>query len=129
VHAVQVGPANRAERQQGIGIESLGQRLFREPPELDAGFSEISTMALRTASAPSTALEALRASEGRLPDFTELAARAATETAARLGWPAPPDPAGAIDRAEYDLAILDRLARAGRPELSLPSAKRSARTI
>ncbi len=56
----------------------------------------------------------MRASEGRLPDFTELAARAATATAARLGWPAPPEPADAIDSAEYDLAVLDRLAAAGR---------------
>ena len=62
------------------------------------------------------ALEALRASEGRLPDFTELARRAETATAARLGWPGPPDPADAIDGAEHDLAILDRLAAAGRPD-------------
>jgi ATP-dependent helicase/nuclease subunit B len=62
------------------------------------------------------ALEALRASEGRLPDFTELAARAATATAARLGWPAPAEPSDAIDCAEYDLATLDRLAAAGLPD-------------
>jgi hypothetical protein len=62
------------------------------------------------------ALEVLRASEGRLPDFTELARRAETATTARLGWPAPPDPADAIDTAEHDLAILDRLAAAGRPD-------------
>jgi hypothetical protein len=62
------------------------------------------------------ALEALRATEGRLPDFTELARRAETATTARLGWPGPPDPADAIDSAEYDLAILDRLATAGRPD-------------
>jgi ATP-dependent helicase/nuclease subunit B len=55
------------------------------------------------------ALEAVRAAEGRLPDFAELARRAETATAARLGWPAPPDPAEAIDDAEHDLAILDRL--------------------
>jgi ATP-dependent helicase/nuclease subunit B len=60
------------------------------------------------------ALEALRASEGRLPDFTELARRAETATAARLGWPGPPDPMDAIDDAEHDLAILERLATAGR---------------
>jgi ATP-dependent helicase/nuclease subunit B len=36
------------------------------------------------------ALEALRATEGRLPDFSELARRAETATAARLGWPHPP---------------------------------------
>lgn len=59
------------------------------------------------------ALEALRASEGRLPDFTELARRAETATTARLGWPGPPDPMQAIDSAEYDLAILERLATVG----------------
>ena len=55
------------------------------------------------------ALEAVRAAEGRLPDFAELARRAETATTARLGWPAPPDPSDAIDDAEHDLAILDRL--------------------
>jgi len=55
------------------------------------------------------ALEAVRAVEGRLPDFAELARRAETATTARLGWPAPPDPAEAIDDAEHDLAVLDRL--------------------
>ncbi len=55
------------------------------------------------------ALEAVRAAEGRLPDFAELARRAETATTARLGWPAPPDPTEAIDDAEHDLAILDRL--------------------
>src|SRR4029077_6012649 len=55
------------------------------------------------------ALEAVRAAEGRLPDFAELARRAETATTARLGWPASPDPAEAIDDAEHDLAVLDRL--------------------
>jgi RecB family exonuclease len=55
------------------------------------------------------ALETVRAAEGRLPDFTELARRAETATTARLGWPAPPDPTEAIDDAEHDLSILDRL--------------------
>jgi RecB family exonuclease len=54
-------------------------------------------------------LEAIRAAEGLLPDFAELARRAETVTTARLGWPAPPDPADAIDEAEHDLAVLDRL--------------------
>jgi ATP-dependent helicase/nuclease subunit B len=62
------------------------------------------------------ALEAWRATEGRLPDFTELARHAETATAPRLGWPGPSDPADAIDSAEHDLAILDRLAAAGRPD-------------
>jgi len=55
------------------------------------------------------ALEVLRAAEGRLPGFVELARRAACEDGARLGWPAPADPNDAIDCAEFDLAVLDRL--------------------
>jgi len=55
------------------------------------------------------ALEILRAAEGRLPGFDELARRAAGEGATRLGWPAPRRPALAIDDAEFDLAVLDRL--------------------
>ena len=55
------------------------------------------------------ALEALRAAEGVLPDFAALARRAETATNARLGWPAPSDVAEAIDEAEYDLALLERL--------------------
>jgi RecB family exonuclease len=54
-------------------------------------------------------LEVFRAAEGVLPDFAELARRAETATNARLGWPAPVDPAEAIDEAEYDLALLNRL--------------------
>jgi RecB family exonuclease len=60
-------------------------------------------------------LEVFRAAEGVLPDFAELARRAETATNARLGWPAPVDPTEAIDEAEYDLALLNRL-EAGRPE-------------
>ncbi|MFN8543619.1 MAG: PD-(D/E)XK nuclease family protein [Candidatus Binatia bacterium] len=51
------------------------------------------------------ALEVLRAAEGRLPGFEALAARVAGRTG-RLGWPAPEDPAAAIDEAECDLAVL-----------------------
>jgi RecB family exonuclease len=60
-------------------------------------------------------LEVFRAAGGVLPDFAELARRAETATNARLGWPAPADPAEAIDEAEYDLALLNRL-EAGRQE-------------
>lgn len=53
------------------------------------------------------ALEALRAAEGRLPGFDELAARAEQVTEARVGWPAPRAPEDAIDAAEHDLALLN----------------------
>lgn len=55
------------------------------------------------------ALEIFRAAEGRLPGFDELARRAAGDRPARLGWPAPERPADAIDDAEFDLAVLDKL--------------------
>lgn len=55
------------------------------------------------------ALEALRAAEGELPGFDELAARAELVAGARVGWPAPENPDEAIDEAEHDLALLDGL--------------------
>ncbi|MCB9898549.1 MAG: PD-(D/E)XK nuclease family protein [Planctomycetes bacterium] len=61
------------------------------------------------------ALEALRAAEGELPGFDELAERAETTADTRLGWPAPSRPEDAIDESEHDLALLDTLL--DRPEL------------
>jgi ATP-dependent helicase/nuclease subunit B len=55
------------------------------------------------------ALETLRAAEGYLPGFYELADRAAAAIELRLGWPAPPQEQQAIDHAEFDLALLQRL--------------------
>jgi ATP-dependent helicase/nuclease subunit B len=55
------------------------------------------------------ALEAMRAAEGHLPDFEELSVVASTVRELRLGWPAPASPADAIDNAEFDLALLDKL--------------------
>jgi ATP-dependent helicase/nuclease subunit B len=54
-------------------------------------------------------LELMRAAEGRLPGFAELARRAACEQATRLGWPAPANEHVAIDTAEFDLAVLNKL--------------------
>jgi ATP-dependent helicase/nuclease subunit B len=54
-------------------------------------------------------LELLRAAEGRLPGFGELASRAEQGGAARIGWPAPARPEDAIDAAEHDLALLETL--------------------
>jgi RecB family exonuclease len=52
------------------------------------------------------ALEALRAAEGVLPGFAELARRADATSKTRMGWPAPESPEAAIDPSEYDLATL-----------------------
>jgi RecB family exonuclease len=53
-------------------------------------------------------LEVLRAAEGTLPAFADLSRRAEQAAGARAGWPAPRDPADAIDEAEHDLALLSR---------------------
>lgn len=63
-------------------------------------------------------LEVLRAVTGRLPDFAELARQAESTGEGRAGWPAPADPARAIDDAEYDLSELRRL-------VLLPAAERA----
>jgi ATP-dependent helicase/nuclease subunit B len=70
------------------------------------------------------ALEILRAAEGRLPSLREFKERAASSAHTRLDWPAPSDPAIAIDDAEYDLASLQ-------VALKLPSdvSKGSARYL
>ncbi len=55
------------------------------------------------------ALDLERARTGRIPDFRQVERRASEEVRARLAWPAPPDPARAIDDAEHDLAVLSKL--------------------
>ncbi len=56
-------------------------------------------------------LDVQRATTGRIPDVDQLERDAALESAARLAWPAPPDPREAIDEIEHDLAVLGRLLR------------------
>jgi CRISPR/Cas system-associated exonuclease Cas4 (RecB family) len=67
-------------------------------------------------------LEALRAAEGPLPSFEEIARRARGEGGARLGWPAPERCEDAIDDAEYDLALLAPLLDAD-PETTRGTAR------
>jgi len=70
------------------------------------------------------ALEILRAAEGRLPSLREFKERAAASAQTRLDWPAPANPAIAIDDAEYDLASLQAALK-----LPADSAKGSARYL
>jgi CRISPR/Cas system-associated exonuclease Cas4 (RecB family) len=55
-------------------------------------------------------LEVLRAAEGTLPAFSNLARLGEETASARAGWPAPREPALAIDEAEHDLSLLARAA-------------------
>jgi ATP-dependent helicase/nuclease subunit B len=85
----------------GIAVGAAERRLYLSYPRLDLqqGRPRVPSF---------YALEAIRAAEGRLPNFAELDRRAEAESSARIGWPAPEDPAEAIDHAEYDLAVLAR---------------------
>jgi ATP-dependent helicase/nuclease subunit B len=60
------------------------------------------------------ALELPRAIDGRLPRLKEFEARTREASPARLNWPAPSDPASAIDDTEYDLATLARAPNSAR---------------
>ena len=86
----------------GIAAGAAEQRLYLSYPRLDLEQARPRVPSFY-------ALDAARAAEGRLPNFAELDRRAEAESAARLGWPAPANPADAIDHAEYDLAVLDTL--------------------
>jgi ATP-dependent helicase/DNAse subunit B len=90
----------------GLAVGAAERRLYVSYPRLDLqqGRPRVPSF---------YALEALRAAEGRLPNFAELDRRAEAESSARVGWPAPDDPAEAIDHAEYDLAVLARFLNSG----------------
>jgi hypothetical protein len=55
------------------------------------------------------ALDVMRAVTGRIPDHEALQEAAALEGNASLAWPAPGDPARALDDLEHDLAVLAEL--------------------
>ncbi|MEZ5419707.1 MAG: PD-(D/E)XK nuclease family protein [Vicinamibacterales bacterium] len=57
-------------------------------------------------------LDVLRATTGAIPRYRTVAEHAFAEGQASLAWPAPPDPAVAIDDMEHDLAVLLPLLRA-----------------
>lgn len=55
------------------------------------------------------ALDVMRAITGRIPNHVEMQRAAAAAGGARLDWPAPAEPATAIDAVEHDLATLKEL--------------------
>ena len=59
------------------------------------------------------ALDILRAVDGILPDLRGLEKQAAEASSSRLGWPAPREPAAAIDDTEFDLALLHPMLQLG----------------
>jgi ATP-dependent helicase/nuclease subunit B len=59
------------------------------------------------------ALEVVRALTGSVPEPQQMEREAAAAAGARLAWPAPDDPARAIDEVEHDLATLRALLAGG----------------
>jgi hypothetical protein len=85
-----------------IAIGAASERLYLSYPRID--------VAEARARVPSFyALDVMRAITGDVPDHRVLAAEAADEAEANLGWPAPVDPDRAIDDLEHDLASLKPL--------------------
>jgi CRISPR/Cas system-associated exonuclease Cas4 (RecB family) len=85
-----------------IAIGAARERLYLSYPRLDVGEAR--------ARVPSFyALDVMRAITGSVPDHRALAAEAAEEAGANLGWPAPADAGRAIDDLEHDLASLKPL--------------------
>jgi CRISPR/Cas system-associated exonuclease Cas4 (RecB family) len=87
-----------------LAIGASRQRLVVSYPRLDMEQARPRTPSFY-------ALEVLRAAEGTLLGFDELARRADAAASARVGWPAPLRPDDAIDETEHDLALLDRILR------------------
>jgi CRISPR/Cas system-associated exonuclease Cas4 (RecB family) len=97
--------ADRSARERlflRIAVGAADHKLVVSYPRLDVEQSRPRTPSFY-------GLEVLRAAEGRLPGFDELARRAEMVGGARLGWPAPERPIDAIDAAEHDLSLLHDL--------------------
>ena len=90
-----------------LAIGAATERLYLSYPRVG---TELGDMRPRVPSF--YALDVMRAMTGRLPDHRTLAAEAAEAADVSLAWPAPRDPARAVDDLEHDLAVLAPLLEA-----------------
>ncbi|NUO51455.1 MAG: hypothetical protein HOV80_21585, partial [Polyangiaceae bacterium] len=74
-------------------------------------------------------LEVARAERGILPDLDALERRAGAHAGARLGFPAPTDPADAIDDVEQELAFVGELIKASAGGSTADTTKGRARLL
>jgi ATP-dependent helicase/DNAse subunit B len=112
-----------------LAASAARSRLWISYPRMDLGQGR--------ARGPSFyALDVLRAITGQIPELRTLEQRAAEGSQSQIGWPAPRDPAAAIDETEYDLSVISGAFRkqaaevrgAGRYLLDAsPTLKRSLR--
>lgn len=97
--------AERAQAERfrlGLAVGAAQKKVILSYPRLDVQASRPRTPSFYL-------LELWRAHRGVLPAAEELSRHAADALDARLGWPAPRDPARALDDVEHDLGVLDRL--------------------
>jgi hypothetical protein len=113
-----------------LAAGAASERLYVSYPRIDVGEAR--------ARVPSFyALDLIRGATGRIPDHEELADTAVDAGDPTLAWPAPAEPALAIDDQEHDLRVLRALLNAPDPEsvrghaqylLTLNQARRRAVT-
>jgi ATP-dependent helicase/nuclease subunit B len=106
----------RARRERWLlqlAASAAGRRLYVSYSRLDVAAGRLRVPSFY-------ALEVQRALTGRIPPPRELEDSAARAAGARLAWPAPKDPARAVDVEEHDLAMLD-------DALRLPSGQAAGR--
>ena len=85
-----------------LAVGAATERCWLSYPRLDVGQAR--------ARVPSFyALDVVRATRGMVPDHVKFEHETAVATGAWLAWPAPDDPASAVDVWEHDLAMLGRL--------------------
>jgi CRISPR/Cas system-associated exonuclease Cas4 (RecB family) len=114
-----------------LAVGAAEQRLYLSYPRVDV-------IQARPRVTSFYGLDLSRAVHGAIPDPERFERETASAASARLAWPAPADPARAIDAGEHDLSVLDRLihetdseASAGRARYLLelnPHLARSLRT-
>src|SRR5262249_38422265 len=87
-----------------LAASAAKSRLWISYPRMDLGHGR--------ARGPSFyALDVVRAITGQIPELRALEQGAVESSQSQIGWPAPRDPAVAIDDAEYDLAVTSSVLR------------------
>ncbi|MDP1571327.1 MAG: PD-(D/E)XK nuclease family protein [Vicinamibacterales bacterium] len=87
-----------------LAVGAAARRLYLSYPRIEVGESRPRVPSFYV-------LDVARAVEGRIPNYQQLARQAAADGDATLAWPAPTEPARAIDDLEHDLSMLHPLLR------------------
>lgn len=88
-----------------LAVGAAGERVYLSYPRVELAESRPRVPSFYV-------LDVIRAVTGAIPRYDALADEAAALGSASLDWPAPADPADAIDDMEHDLAVLKPLLRA-----------------